>query len=205
MFILGTRYLYLRVLRLHTGEVCCKLTHHHHHQQQQQHSSAKLLSWCAVYLRYLVPLPWCIKVAYGVRYAVSELVNWENLIWWRTDAKWKIVFSKHINSRFGFLSEFPICLREVAKRDLEGQSRTISRLDIVRFPNDWVLVVTSVAKPRSTRRKFPEIILWSNETRKWCVLWVRMSQKDAQSRRTVHMDKTSVFWVFSLFSVFLIF
>ncbi len=47
-------------------------------QWQRQHSSAKLLSWCVVYLGYLVPLPWCTKVAYGVRYAVSILVIQEN-------------------------------------------------------------------------------------------------------------------------------
>ncbi len=28
-------------------------------QQQLQHSSGKLLSWCGVYLGYVVPLPWC--------------------------------------------------------------------------------------------------------------------------------------------------
>ncbi len=44
-------------------------------QQQQQYSSAKLLSWCIVYFGYSVPLPWCTKVAYGVRYAVSVLVT----------------------------------------------------------------------------------------------------------------------------------
>ncbi len=37
--------------------------------------SAKLLSWCVVYLGYSVPLPWCTKVVYGVRYAVRVLVN----------------------------------------------------------------------------------------------------------------------------------
>ncbi len=42
--------------------------------RQQQHSSVKLLSWCVVYLGYSVPLPWCTKVAYGVRYVVSVLV-----------------------------------------------------------------------------------------------------------------------------------
>ena len=39
-------------------------------QQQWQHSSAKLLTWCGVYLGYSVPLPWCTKGAYRVRYAV---------------------------------------------------------------------------------------------------------------------------------------
>ena len=28
----------------------------------------------AVYIGYMVPLPWCMKVGYGVRYAVSVLV-----------------------------------------------------------------------------------------------------------------------------------
>ncbi len=43
--------------------------------RQWQRSSAKLLSWCGIYLRYSVPLPWCTKVAYRVRYAVSVLVR----------------------------------------------------------------------------------------------------------------------------------
>ncbi len=42
-------------------------------QQQQQHSSEKLLSWPVVYLGYSVPLPWCTKVVYRVRYVVSVL------------------------------------------------------------------------------------------------------------------------------------
>ena len=29
VFILGTQYLYLRALRLHTGQVCCKRTRHY--------------------------------------------------------------------------------------------------------------------------------------------------------------------------------
>ena len=44
-------------------------------QWQQQHNSVKLLSWCGIHLGYLVPLPWCTKVVYGVRYAVSVLVS----------------------------------------------------------------------------------------------------------------------------------
>ncbi len=35
----------------------------------------KLLSWCSVYLGYLVPLPWCTKVAYRVEYVVSVLIS----------------------------------------------------------------------------------------------------------------------------------
>ena len=44
-------------------------------QWQLQYSSTKLLSWYVVYLGYLVPLPWCTEVAYGVRYVVSVLVS----------------------------------------------------------------------------------------------------------------------------------
>ncbi len=35
-------------------------------QWQWHHSSAKLLSWCVVYLDCSVPLPWCTKVGTGL-------------------------------------------------------------------------------------------------------------------------------------------
>ena len=123
--------------------------------RQQQCSSVKLLSWCGVYLGYSIPLPWCTKVACGVRSTVSYSslscdlsdhgpgvggepwrVQWRAFIFWSLlmFSVWKLASSLVRTTCFGQLyqvtQKIDLLLWSNCKRLRESYTEHVSRCSI---------------------------------------------------------------------------
>ncbi len=96
VFILGTWYLYLRALRLHTGEVCCKPTHHcsyPNNKEASKRANLRQRGW------FQKPKFWTYTNSIFARFRIDQLQIYDPRLWQIRRRIWKMQAGKMSSPR----------------------------------------------------------------------------------------------------------